>query len=180
MVHGIDEKALVRAVAVRGGITGAAAAAAWAMASLTGRPARAATVALITLVGTELAQTLVDSHAPLVWLTATGSFAVFAAAISLPGIIQLLGCTPIGPLGWAQALGAAGAAVGAIALAPRVLPQRWQKAVAPLVSPEEAGETGQVVEPVLSIDRVSVAPSPPQQAEEEPRGELALAGASPN
>ncbi|BBY55421.1 haloacid dehalogenase [Mycolicibacillus koreensis] len=134
VVHGIDEKALVRAVAVRGGITGAAAAAAWAMASLTGRPARAATVALITLVGTELAQTLVDSHAPLVWLTATGSFAVFAAAISLPGISQLLGCTPIGPLGWAQALGASGAAVGAIALAPRVLPQRWQAAVAPAVS----------------------------------------------
>ncbi|ODR11734.1 haloacid dehalogenase [Mycolicibacillus koreensis] len=178
VVHGIDEKALVRAVAVRGTITGVGAAAAWAMASLTGRPARAATVALITLVGTELAQTLVDSHAPLVWLTATGSFAVFAAAISAPGISQLLGCTPIGPLGWAQALGATGAAVTAIALAPRVLPQRWQNAVAPQVSPAAAAQTGQVVEPMARIDRVSVAP--PQRAEEEPRGELALTGAAPN
>ena len=140
VVHGIDEKALVRAVAVRGTITGAAAAAAWAMASLTGRPARAATVALITLVGTELAQTLVDSHAPLVWLTATGSFAVFAAAISLPGISQLLGCTPIGPLGWAQALGSAGAAVTAIALAPRVLPGRWAEAIAASGGPQPGPE----------------------------------------
>lgn len=122
VVHGIDERALMRAVAVRGAITGAAASGAWAMASLTGRPQRAATVALITLVTTELAQTLVDSHAPLVLVTAAGSFAAFAAMISLPGISQLLGCTPVGPVGWTQALGATGAAVLAIAAAPRLLP----------------------------------------------------------
>ncbi|WP_373692433.1 HAD-IC family P-type ATPase [[Mycobacterium] kokjensenii] len=125
VVHGIDERALMRAVAVRGAITGAAASAAWGMARLSvlpGAPQRAATVALITLVTTELAQTLVDSRAPLVLLTAAGSFAAFAAAISLPGISQLLGCTPVGPLGWSRALGAAGAAVLGIAAAPYVLP----------------------------------------------------------
>jgi magnesium-transporting ATPase (P-type) len=122
VVHGIDERRLMRAVAVRGAITGAAASAAWGMAALTGRRQRAATVALITLVTTELAQTLVDSHAPLVLLTAAGSFAAFAAMISLPGISQLLGCVPVGPLGWSQALGATGAAVLAIAAAPHVLP----------------------------------------------------------
>ncbi|MGB6148204.1 MAG: cation-translocating P-type ATPase, partial [Mycolicibacter algericus] len=121
VVHGIDERKLMRAVAVRGAITGAAASAAWAMASVTGRPQRAATVALITLVTTELAQTLVDSHAPLVLLTAAGSFATFAAMISLPGISQLLGCTPVGPVGWSQALGSTGAAVLAIAAAPHLL-----------------------------------------------------------
>nr|WP_234806609.1 HAD-IC family P-type ATPase [Mycolicibacter nonchromogenicus] len=125
VAHGIDERSLMRAVAVRGAITGAAASAAWGMASLTpvpGRAQRAATVALITLVTTELAQTLVDSRAPLVLLTAAGSFAAFAAMISLPGISQLLGCVPVGPLGWSQALGAAGTAVLAIAAAPRLLP----------------------------------------------------------
>lgn len=122
VAHGIDERSLMRAVAVRGAITGAAASVAWGMAALTGRRQRAATVALITLVTTELAQTLVDSRAPLVLLTAAGSFAAFAAMISLPGISQLLGCTPVGPLGWSQALGASGAAVLAIAAAPHVLP----------------------------------------------------------
>lgn len=125
VVHGIDERSLMRAVAVRGAITGAAASAAWGMARLSavpGAPQRAATVALITLVTTELAQTLVDSHAPLVLLTAAGSFAAFAAMISLPGISQLLGCVPVGPLGWSRALGATGAAVLAIAAAPHVLP----------------------------------------------------------
>ncbi|ULP48460.1 cation-translocating P-type ATPase [Mycolicibacter virginiensis] len=131
VVHGIDERSLMRAVAVRGAITGAAASAAWGMARLSvlpGAPQRAATVALITLVTTELAQTLVDSHAPLVLLTAAGSFAAFAAMISLPGISQLLGCVPVGPLGWSQALGATGAAVLAIAAAPHVLPARLREA----------------------------------------------------
>ncbi|MDQ2626194.1 MAG: cation-translocating P-type ATPase, partial [Actinomycetota bacterium] len=121
VVHGIDERKLMRAVAVRGAITGAAASAAWAMASVTGRPQRAATVALITLVTTELAQTLVDSHAPLVLLTAAGSFAAFAAMISVPGVSQLLGCAPVGPLGWSQALASTGAAVLAIAAAPHLV-----------------------------------------------------------
>lgn len=122
VVHGIDERRLMRAVAVRGAITGTAASAAWGMAALTGRPQRAATVALISLVCTELAQTLVDSHAPLVLLTAAGSFAAFATMISIPGISQFLGCVPVGPLGWAQALGSTGAAVLAIAVAPHLLP----------------------------------------------------------
>lgn len=56
------------------------------------------------------------------WLTAAGSFAAFAGAISIPGVSQLLGCAPVGPLGWAQALGSTGAAVLAIAAAPHLLP----------------------------------------------------------
>ena len=41
--------------------------------------------------------------------------------ISVPGISQFLGCVPIGPLGWMQALGATGAAVLGIAVAPQLL-----------------------------------------------------------
>ena len=120
--HGLDRPALMRAVAVRGTITGAAATAAWALASVTGRRQRAATVALICLVSTELGQSLIDSHAPLVVLTSVGSFAAFAAMIATPGISQLLGCTPVGPLGWAIGVGSAAAAVVAFATAPRLLP----------------------------------------------------------
>jgi cation-transporting ATPase I len=126
--QGIDKGKLMRAVAFRGAVTGAAATASWAMASVTGRPQRASTVALIALVSTELGQTLVDSHAPLVLLTAAGSFAVFAASISIPGVSQLLGCTPVGPLGWAQATGSAGAAILAVAAANRLRQSRGSAA----------------------------------------------------
>ncbi|MEB3050319.1 cation-translocating P-type ATPase [Mycolicibacter sp. MYC123] len=156
VVHGIDERSLMREVVVRGAITGAAASAAWGMARLTGvmgGPQRAATVALITLVSTELAQTLVDSHAPLVWLTAAGSFAAFAAMISVPGISQFLGCVPIGPLGWAQALGATGAAVLGIAVAPQLLPEKWRAA-----EPEDAdADAGPVAAVQVLRPRVSAA-----------------------
>ena len=118
--RGIDERALRRAVAARGSITAVSATAAWALASVTGLPQRASTVALISLVAVELGQTVVDSHAPLVLLTAAGSFAAFAAMITTPGISQLVGCTPVGPLGWAQGLGTAAAAVLTVAATNRL------------------------------------------------------------
>jgi cation-transporting P-type ATPase I len=119
--RGPDQRALWRAVAIRGTTTAAAATGAWMMASVTGLPRRASTVALIALVSTQLGQTLLDSRAPLVVLTAGGSLAVMGTLISIPGVSQLLGCTPIGPVGWAQALGSAGAATAAVAVATRVL-----------------------------------------------------------
>lgn len=121
-VPGLDERKLWRAVAFRGGVTAAAGTAAWAMASLsgfTGPSQRASTVALISLVTTELGQTVVDSRAPMVLATAAGSFALFAAMVSTPGVSQLLGCTPVGPIGWAQGLGTAAAATAAVAVASR-------------------------------------------------------------
>ncbi|WP_116375093.1 cation-translocating P-type ATPase [Mycobacterium sp. MFM001] len=119
--HGPDDRALWRAVALRGGTTAAAATTAWAMAAVTGRPQRASTVALIASVSTQLAQTLKESHAPLMVLTAAGSFSAFMALITTPGVSQLLGCTPVGPLGWAQGLGSAAAATIAVSLATRLL-----------------------------------------------------------
>ncbi len=119
-LRGPDQPALWRAVAIRGVTTAAAATAAWAMAGVTGRPQRASTVALVALVGAELGQTLLDSHAPLVVLTALGSLAAMGTLISIPVVSQLLGCTPLGPLGWAQALGTAAAATVAIAILNRV------------------------------------------------------------
>jgi magnesium-transporting ATPase (P-type) len=119
--RGPDEQALWRAVAIRGATTAAAATAAWAMAGVTGRPQRASTVALVALVSAQLGQTLLESHTPLVVLTAGGSLAVMGTLISIPGVSQLLGCTPLGPLAWGQALGSAGAATAAMAVATRAL-----------------------------------------------------------
>ncbi|MGH3595392.1 MAG: cation-translocating P-type ATPase, partial [Mycobacterium sp.] len=101
--------------------TAAAATAAWAMAGVTGRPRRASTVALVALVTAQLGQTLLDSHAPLVVLTAGGSLVAMGTLISIPGVSQLLGCTPLGPLAWAQGLGSAGVATVALAVATRAL-----------------------------------------------------------
>ncbi|MEE6175610.1 cation-translocating P-type ATPase [Mycobacterium sp. 050134] len=115
--RGPDQPELWRAVAIRGVTTAAATTAAWMMASVTGRPQRASTVALVALVGAELGQTLLDSRAPLVLLTAGGSLAAMGTIISIPVVSQLLGCTPLGPVGWAQALGSAAAATVAIGVA---------------------------------------------------------------
>ena len=94
---------------------------AWTVASLTGTRQRASTVALIALVGSQLGQTLIDSRSPLVVMTSLGSIAVMAALISTPGISQLLGCVPVGPLGWAVGLGSATAATAAAAVAPELV-----------------------------------------------------------
>lgn len=118
--RGPDQAALGRTVAVRGTATAAAATTAWGLARVTGREARASTIGLVTLVSTQLGQTLIDSHSPLVVSTAAGSLVVLGALISTPGVSQLLGCTPLGPLAWGQALTTAAAATGAAALAPRL------------------------------------------------------------
>jgi len=119
--RGPDERALWRTVAVRGVTTASAAVGAWALASVTGRQQRASTVALVALVATQLGQTLLDSHDPLVVATAVGSLGVMGTLITIPGISQLLGCTPLGPLGWAQALGTAAVATAGAAMVPRLL-----------------------------------------------------------
>ncbi|WP_165757809.1 cation transporting ATPase C-terminal domain-containing protein, partial [Mycolicibacter engbaekii] len=116
---GPDEKALLRAVALRTSTTASATIAAWFLARLTGFPRRAATVALVAFVTTQLSQTLLESRSPLVAATAGGSFAVLAVLISTPVVSQFLGCTPLGPIGWSQALGSAAVATTASAVAPR-------------------------------------------------------------
>jgi Ca2+-transporting ATPase len=91
------------------------------MGRMTGTQRRAATIALIGLVSTQLAQTLVDSHGPLVVATAGGSFLTLAAIISTPGVSQVFGCTPVDPLGWGQAFLATGVATTLSVMAPTLL-----------------------------------------------------------
>jgi magnesium-transporting ATPase (P-type) len=138
--HGPDPDALWRTVAVRGVTTASAAVAAWALASFTGRQQRAATIALVSLVSAQLGQTLLDSHDRLVVLTAAGSLVAMGTLISIPGISQLLGCTPLGPVGWAQALGTATVATVGAAVVPRVFPAL----TAPSTTSDEPSETASV------------------------------------
>lgn len=113
-----DEAAMWRAIGIRGASTTMGATLGWAMASVTGTPRRAATVGLIALVSTQLAQTLVDSHAPLVVLTTVGSLGALVVVVSTPGLSQVFGCTPVDPLAWGQGLLAAGVATSVSAVAP--------------------------------------------------------------
>ncbi|MEU5841370.1 cation-translocating P-type ATPase [Rhodococcus sp. NPDC047139] len=113
-----ERSALLRTIAVRGATTTAGATAAWLTARVTGTQRRASTVALIALVGTQLGQTLLDSRSPLVVATAFGSLAMMAVVISVPGISGMLGCVPVGPVGWAQGLGCAVIATLLAGLAP--------------------------------------------------------------
>jgi cation-transporting P-type ATPase I len=155
-LRGPDRPALWRAVAIRGVTTAAATTAAWAMASVTGRPQRASTVALVALVGAELGQTLLDSRAPLVVLTAAGSLVAMGTMISIPVVSQLLGCTPLGPVGWGQALGAAAGATVAIAVLNRVS-DGWGTPNRLPPGPDEAATNGE------PTDRNAESP-PPRRA----------------
>ncbi len=116
-----SEAAMWRAIGIRGAATTIGATTGWAMASVTGMPRRAATVSLIALVSTQLAQTLVDSRAPLVVLTSVGSVGALMVVVSTPGLSQVFGCTPVGPLAWSQGLLAAAVASGVSVLAPELL-----------------------------------------------------------
>lgn len=111
---------------------------AWAMALPTGTPSRAATVGLIGLVLSQMLETLSDSRGPLVVATNVGTVAVMAGIISTPGVSQVFGCTPVGPVGWGQAVAAALIAGGVSALLPGVVDQVVEKVHALLVDGQDA------------------------------------------
>jgi cation-transporting ATPase I len=111
--------ALTRDIVVRAGATASGATTAWAVARLTGTPTRARTVGLVALVGTQLAQTIVAGGTSPVVLAATGvSVGALVVAVQTPGVSQFFGCRPLGPLGWATAISAAGAATTASVVVP--------------------------------------------------------------
>ncbi|HEY2673392.1 MAG TPA: HAD-IC family P-type ATPase [Rugosimonospora sp.] len=113
---------LTREIAVRAASTALGATTGWTLGRVTG-PRRAGTIALAALVGTQLGQTLLAGGANPATLAATvASAGVLAAVIQTPGVSQFFGCTPLGPIGWTIAAGAAtGATLGNAALS-RLLP----------------------------------------------------------
>ncbi|WP_420035534.1 HAD-IC family P-type ATPase [Streptomyces sp. cg28] len=116
--------ALARETGVRAGATALAALAAWLLARRTGRPARARTIALLSLVGAQLGQTLLTApRSPTVLTAGLGSAAALAAVVQTPGVSQFFGCTPLGPVGWATAVFFAATGTAAAALIPRMIPR---------------------------------------------------------
>jgi cation-transporting ATPase I len=92
---------LTRRIALRALVTGATATSAWALARATGSGRRASTVALVSLVGTQLGQTaMVGGASPLVLGSTAISAGTLAAIVQTPGVSEFFGCRPMGPLGW--------------------------------------------------------------------------------
>jgi cation-transporting P-type ATPase I len=107
-------EALSREIASRALVTAAGAGAAFLVGRLTASRERAATTGLVALVGTQLGQTLASGgySAPVV-LTSVASSALLASVIQTPGVSHFFGCRPLGPVGWATAVGASVLATGA-------------------------------------------------------------------
>ena len=118
---------LNREIAFRAGITSLGAGMAWTVARFTGTRARASTVSLVALVGTQLGQTLFSgSLSRPVIVTGVASSAALAAIIQTPILSHAFGCRPLGPLGWATAVGASAAATSAGIFLPDLL-ERLQR-----------------------------------------------------
>jgi magnesium-transporting ATPase (P-type) len=99
---------MTREIALRAAATTLGATAGWTLARYTGRRKRAGTVALASLIGTQLGQTvLAGGTSPAVLAATLGSVGVLVAVVQTPGVSQFFGCTPLGPVGWTIAAGSA-------------------------------------------------------------------------
>ena len=122
-------EALTRDIQWRAGLTTGITSVSWLMARLFGSPQRASTVALLALVGGQLGQAIMAGRGSReVVLAAVGTWLALAAIVQTPGLSNLFGCRPLGPLGWAQAVSAIGVSV----LGSRWMPQlqHWSQTAA--------------------------------------------------
>jgi cation-transporting P-type ATPase I len=115
--------ALDRDMAWRAVVTAGAAGTAWMTAKLTGAGrARASTIALLTLTGAQLGQTLAAGGASkAVLATGLGSIAALGAIVQTPVVSHFFGCRPLGPVGLLQAGAISAAATGVSIVGPRLV-----------------------------------------------------------
>jgi cation-transporting ATPase I len=134
-------KSLKREIAVRGAITAASAGISWTAARLLGGRAKANSVALLAITGSQMLQAgLLGRGDRSVLLSSLASAAMLTAIVETPGLSQLFGCRPVGPLGLLQA--GAGAACGAVAQ--WLLPGLGQRERRPVIS-QAATETERTI-----------------------------------
>ncbi|MGH4007164.1 MAG: cation transporting ATPase C-terminal domain-containing protein [Pseudonocardiaceae bacterium] len=114
--------ALSEAIAVRGVATGLAGTVGYLAARLTGTIERARTVTLLSIVGAQLGQTAIMRPTdPVVVGAAAASGVALLGIVETPGLSQLFGCRPLGPLGLGIAgVAAAAGTVGTLLLPPAV------------------------------------------------------------
>ncbi|MFD4208433.1 HAD-IC family P-type ATPase [Micromonospora tulbaghiae] len=99
---------MTREIGLRAASTTLGATAGWTIARWTGTQRRAGTVALASLIGTQLGQTvLAGGTSPSVLAATAASVGVLVAVVQTPGVSQFFGCTPLGPVGWTIATGSA-------------------------------------------------------------------------
>ncbi|MGC4772953.1 HAD-IC family P-type ATPase [Micromonospora sp. DT44] len=99
---------LSREIGLRAASTTLGATVGWTLARYTGRQRRASTVALVSLVGTQLGQTiLAGGTSPAVLASTAASLGVLVVVVQTPGVSQFFGCTPLGPVGWTIGAGSA-------------------------------------------------------------------------
>ncbi|MCC6644040.1 MAG: cation-transporting P-type ATPase [Polyangiaceae bacterium] len=122
-------RALYKDIALRSALTASSAGGAWIVGRLTGTAARARTIGMVALVGSQLGQTLAAGHGsrPVLW-TCVGSAALLTGIVQLPGVSRAFGCTPLGPVGWATALGASAVATGVSVVVPKLGRLEWRVA----------------------------------------------------
>ncbi len=132
-------EALNREIGLRAMATAGGATLAWIQAQATpyGSPARARTVALTALVGTQLGQTVVagGARSPMVVGASVVSAGALFAVVQTPGISHFFGCVPLGPVAWAQAAGSATVATAASVVGPELV-RRYGPVVVPEGSPQ--------------------------------------------
>jgi hypothetical protein len=106
LITGPEIGELDDAVAVRAAANATGASVAWGLGRITGTPERASTVALSALVGSQLGRTVAAGGTSRSALAA--GFGL-AALIQTPGVSRLVGCRPVGPVGWKIGLSSAAA-----------------------------------------------------------------------
>jgi cation-transporting ATPase I len=115
-------RTLNRDIAARAVVTTLGASSAWVIGRLTGSRANANTIGLLALVGSQLGQTLVSGRfSRPVLVTSITSAALLAGIVQTPGLSHLFGCRPLGPIGWATAVGASSAATYAASRFPSLV-----------------------------------------------------------
>ncbi|MFI9645481.1 HAD-IC family P-type ATPase [Streptomyces sp. NPDC052040] len=128
----LTEETVCRAVATTLGAT-----AGWVAGRFTGRAARARTVALVALVGSQLGQTLLaGGRSRSIVVSSVVSLAALTAIVQTPVVSQFFGCTPLGPGAWAIALSAAAAATAVSPLLPGLVHRLHPAAPHPHPHPE--------------------------------------------
>lgn len=106
-----------RALTTAGGAT-----LAWTISSVIGGSKGASTTALLALVGTQLGQTLASGQrSKQVVATGVASALGLAAIVQIPGVSGAFGCRPLGPVGWAIAIGSSALATTAGRYAPSLV-----------------------------------------------------------
>jgi cation-transporting ATPase I len=134
--------ALTHDLAKRAIATSLGTATGWLAARSTGTAARASTVAVASLVASQLAQTALAAHGDPAVLAAVGlSAAAMVATVQTPGLSHFFASRPLGPVGWGIVLGATAVAAAA-GLMPRERVPRLAQAIERILCRRDANTDG--------------------------------------